>query len=69
MDVLPNPATRVEISEIPGDPASTYINANYIRSYTGQPRVYIAAMGCAFVDAEVMMQCVVVHDPRTSYTQ
>ena len=44
--MLPNPTTRVSISELPGDAASTYINANYIRSVDGKnKRMYIAAMG------------------------
>ena len=46
LDVLPNPRTRVPLDELPDDPGSTYINANYIRSYDGRnPKCYIAAMG------------------------
>ncbi len=46
LDVLPNPRTRVHLDEIPGDPTSTYYNANYVRNFDGSnPREYIAAMG------------------------
>jgi len=45
MDILPNPKTRVPLSEQPGDPTSTYVNANYVRGYNGDPKHYIAAMG------------------------
>ena len=46
LDVLPNPATRVPLDAIDGDPCSAYINANYVRSFdNSNPRCYIAAMG------------------------
>eukprot|EP00055_Hartaetosiga_balthica_P017296 m.114810 g.114810 ORF g.114810 m.114810 type:complete len:1000 (+) comp9283_c5_seq1:123-3122(+) len=43
-DILPNPATRVMLSQIPEDPTLEYINANYIRGYGHcSAREYIAA--------------------------
>eukprot|EP00041_Stephanoeca_diplocostata_P015258 m.290931 g.290931 ORF g.290931 m.290931 type:complete len:612 (+) comp19976_c0_seq35:509-2344(+) len=33
LDILPNPSTAVPLKEIPMDPASTYINANYVRGH------------------------------------
>lgn len=49
-DILPNPATQVQLDMQGNDPASTYINANYIRSYSGRrehecPTGYIATQG------------------------
>eukprot|EP00051_Salpingoeca_urceolata_P033867 m.22546 g.22546 ORF g.22546 m.22546 type:complete len:584 (+) comp6858_c0_seq2:548-2299(+) len=45
MDILPNPKTAVPLDEIDGEPESTYINANFVRGYDGDPKAYIAAMG------------------------
>ena len=45
INVLPNPATRVPLSPIPGEEASDFINANYVRGYNGRERTYIAAQG------------------------
>ena len=44
-DVLPNPRTRVKLPADPADPASEYINANYIHGFDGTFPTYIAAMG------------------------
>lgn len=45
-DCLPNPLTRVMLSDNANDVASTYINANYIRSFNGRrAREYIATQG------------------------
>ena len=45
-DILPNPQSRVTLRELNGDPATTYMNANYVRSFDGkEPRKYIACMG------------------------
>ena len=45
MDVLPNPATRVPLIALPNDPASSYINANFVRSYDGTPNRFICTQG------------------------
>ena len=45
LDILPTPATRVEVPGVAGDPASTYYNANWIRGADGNPQRYIACMG------------------------
>ena len=45
MDIIPNPKTSIILDAIPGDPTSTYINANYVRGADGNMRRYIAAMG------------------------
>ncbi|XP_053928743.1 receptor-type tyrosine-protein phosphatase C isoform X4 [Cuculus canorus] len=44
IDILPYDDNRVELSEIPGDPGSDYINASYIDGFK-EPRKYIAAQG------------------------
>lgn len=57
-DILPNPSTQVQLQMQGTDPATTYINANYVRSFGGR-RVheYIASQGPlpATVDAFVRM--------------
>lgn len=45
MDIIPNPASAVHLAEIPDDPTSTYINANFVRNCDDEPRAYIAAQG------------------------
>ncbi|XP_061489926.1 receptor-type tyrosine-protein phosphatase C isoform X2 [Rhineura floridana] len=44
VDILPYDYNRVELSAIPGDPGSDYINASHIDGFT-EPRKYIAAQG------------------------
>uniref|UniRef100_A0A8C5X9S5 protein-tyrosine-phosphatase n=1 Tax=Malurus cyaneus samueli TaxID=2593467 RepID=A0A8C5X9S5_9PASS len=44
IDILPYDHNRVELTEIPGDPGSDYINASYIDGFK-EPRKYIAAQG------------------------
>ncbi|XP_064310840.1 receptor-type tyrosine-protein phosphatase C isoform X3 [Phalacrocorax carbo] len=44
IDILPYDHNRVELSEIPGNPGSDYINASYIDGFK-EPRKYIAAQG------------------------
>eukprot|EP00062_Callorhinchus_milii_P026180 gi/632987995/ref/XP_007882864.1/ PREDICTED: tyrosine-protein phosphatase non-receptor type 5 isoform X2 [Callorhinchus milii] len=43
--ILPNPHSRVQLITESEDPLSSYINANYIRGYGGEERVYIATQG------------------------
>ncbi|XP_060033034.1 tyrosine-protein phosphatase non-receptor type 5 isoform X2 [Erinaceus europaeus] len=44
--ILPNPHSRVCLTSLdPDDPLSSYINANYIRGYGGEEKVYIATQG------------------------
>jgi hypothetical protein len=60
MDIIPNPGassssspcpaltsidTAVKLSEVAGDPTSTYYNANYIEGPFGAPQAFIASMG------------------------
>jgi protein tyrosine phosphatase len=45
VDILPNPSTRVMLAETPSDPASGYINANWIKGFTGDAHEYIASQG------------------------
>eukprot|EP00912_Choanoflagellata_sp_UC4_P001584 UC4_evm1s1006 len=44
-DILPNPHSRVRLSEINNDPRSNYINANFVRGWDGTPKQYIAGQG------------------------
>ncbi|XP_062991285.1 receptor-type tyrosine-protein phosphatase C isoform X2 [Elgaria multicarinata webbii] len=44
VDILPYDYNRVELSAIPGDPGSDYINASHIDGFK-EPRKYIAAQG------------------------
>ncbi len=44
-DVLPTPGTRVRLAVLGGDPATEYINANFVRGFDGKAREYIAAQG------------------------
>ncbi|CAF5211822.1 unnamed protein product, partial [Rotaria magnacalcarata] len=37
--------SRVKLSELPGDPLSTYINANYVNGYLTEYRAFIATQG------------------------
>ncbi|XP_042864054.1 receptor-type tyrosine-protein phosphatase R-like isoform X1 [Penaeus japonicus] len=41
--VLPNEATRVKLDT--GDPATAYINANYVRGYDGEEKAYVVTQG------------------------
>lgn len=43
--ILPNARTRVNLPEVPGDPLSIYINANFIKGYKGRKQAYIATQG------------------------
>eukprot|EP00730_Choanoeca_flexa_P017386 TRINITY_DN8366_c0_g1_i8.p1 TRINITY_DN8366_c0_g1~~TRINITY_DN8366_c0_g1_i8.p1 ORF type:complete len:791 (+),score=208.37 TRINITY_DN8366_c0_g1_i8:215-2587(+) len=45
MDVLPNPATRVQLPAINNDVTTSYVNANYIHGPDGNSKAYICAMG------------------------
>eukprot|EP00040_Diaphanoeca_grandis_P031155 m.185919 g.185919 ORF g.185919 m.185919 type:complete len:1156 (-) comp32247_c5_seq5:168-3635(-) len=44
-DILPHPRTRVVLSCVGDDVATTYVNANYVHGADGDPKKYIAAMG------------------------
>ncbi|XP_007665796.2 tyrosine-protein phosphatase non-receptor type 7 [Ornithorhynchus anatinus] len=43
--ILPNPQSRVCLRQAQSQEAGDYINANYIRGYDGQEKVYIATQG------------------------
>ncbi|NXI34293.1 PTN7 phosphatase, partial [Galbula dea] len=43
--ILPNPESRVCLRRAGNQEEDSYINANYITGYTGQPREYIATQG------------------------
>lgn len=43
--ILPNPQSRVCLGRAQGQQEGDYINANYIRGYNGQEKVYIATQG------------------------
>nr|BAJ52652.1 protein tyrosine phosphatase [Monosiga ovata] len=45
MDIIPNPSSVVKLPEIGGNPETTYINANYVRSHDEDAKTYIAAQG------------------------
>lgn len=44
-DILPHPKTRVKLQIKRGNPATEYINANFVRSYNSETTGYIAAQG------------------------
>ncbi|XP_015280160.1 PREDICTED: tyrosine-protein phosphatase non-receptor type 7 [Gekko japonicus] len=43
--ILPNPQSRVYLKSADNQEEESYINANYIRGYDGQEKVYIATQG------------------------
>ncbi|XP_041367700.1 tyrosine-protein phosphatase non-receptor type 7-like [Gigantopelta aegis] len=43
--IIPNEHSRVILPDEESDPLSSYINANYIRGYEGEPNAYIATQG------------------------
>eukprot|EP00045_Choanoeca_perplexa_P009387 m.90347 g.90347 ORF g.90347 m.90347 type:complete len:689 (+) comp14877_c0_seq2:208-2274(+) len=45
MDVLPNPATRVQLPVLKEDVTTSYVNANYVHGPDGNKKAYICAMG------------------------
>ena len=45
INILPNPRTRVRLTEINDDETSRYINANFVAGYDGTPGAPIAAQG------------------------
>ena len=62
-DILPNPATMVplQLQAVDGkpDPASTYINANFVRSYGGRRATeYIASQGPLPATVEAFMRMI-----------
>lgn len=50
--ILPNARTRVNLPQIPGDPVSFYINANFLKGYEGRNNAYIATQGPLSVTAK-----------------
>lgn len=50
--ILPNARTRVNLPQIPGDPVSVYINANFLKGYEGRKHAYIATQGPLSVTAK-----------------
>jgi len=58
-DILPNPATQVQLQLQGVDPASTYINANYVRSFGGRrAHEYIASQGPLPATVEAFMRMI-----------
>lgn len=58
-DILPNPATQVQLQLEGVDPASTYINANYVRSFGGRrAHEYIASQGPLPATVEAFMRMI-----------
>eukprot|EP00040_Diaphanoeca_grandis_P018506 m.97323 g.97323 ORF g.97323 m.97323 type:complete len:759 (+) comp26966_c1_seq2:238-2514(+) len=48
LDIVPNLSTMVTLPMLNDDPATTYVNANYVQGYSGttlNPKKFIAAMG------------------------
>ncbi|XP_069133891.1 tyrosine-protein phosphatase non-receptor type 5-like [Argopecten irradians] len=43
--IVPNEHSRVILPDSEWDPLSSYINANYIRGYDGEPHAYVATQG------------------------
>ena len=45
INILPNPRTRVRLKQVGSDERTRYINANFVQSFDGVPRRYIATQG------------------------
>ena len=45
INILPNPRTRVRLTEVDDDETTRFINANFIQAHDGTARRYIAAQG------------------------
>lgn len=43
--IIANEHSRVKLPELPGDPLSSYINANYVHGYSNDPQAFIATQG------------------------
>ncbi|CAF1152248.1 unnamed protein product [Rotaria sp. Silwood1] len=43
--IIANEHSRVKLSELPGDPLSSYINANYVNGYLNEYHAFIATQG------------------------
>ncbi|CAF0852631.1 unnamed protein product [Rotaria sordida] len=43
--IIANDHSRVKLSELPGDPLSSYINANYVTGYPNEYHAFIATQG------------------------